>query len=252
MAAARPFGVEGMDGAVTDGRQGVFDTAGFVEGVGVNRHLHVQLLGNGQAAVNCSGRRAPVLMQFQAYRTRVNLLAQGFRLRGVALAQQANIDRQLIGSLEHTRQVPRPGGAGGGVGARSRTGAAPDKGRDPRNQRFLHLLRADEVDVRVNAACRDDLALGGNDFGAWANGQGHARLDVRVAGLAHAEDAPVLYPDVGLDDAPMVDDQRIGQHQVHRLGSQHLSLAHAVADDLAAAEFDLFTIDREVLFHRHP
>ena len=36
MAAARAFGVEGMDGAAFERADGVFDEAGFVERVGVD------------------------------------------------------------------------------------------------------------------------------------------------------------------------------------------------------------------------
>ncbi len=41
-----------------------------------------------------------------------------------------------------------------------------------------------------------------------------AGLDVRVAGLADAGDAAVLDADVGLVDAPVVDDQRVGDDGV--------------------------------------
>ena len=60
MAAAGPFGMEGVDGAPGDGSQRVFDKTG-------RRHL----------------------------------LAQGIRLRNVSLAQQADIDRQAVGRLQH-------------------------------------------------------------------------------------------------------------------------------------------------------
>ncbi len=60
-------------------------------------------------------------------------------------------------------------------------------------------------------------------------------------------DAAVQEGDVGLDDAPMVDDQRVGDDGVDRpLGLRGLGLAHAVADHLAAAELDLLAIDGEV------
>ncbi len=46
----------------------------------------------------------------------------------------------------------------------------------------------------------------------------------------------------------VVDDQRIGDDGVDRaLGARHLALAHAVADDLAAAEFHLLAVDGEIL-----
>ena len=126
----------------------------------------------------------------------------------------------------------------------------------PEGQRLVDLLRADEVDVAVDRAGGDDHALGGDDLGAGPDDDVHARLHVRVAGLADGADARAAQADVGLDDAPVVDDQRIGDHAVHRLGRagpvDHLALAHAVADGLAAAEFDLFAVaagaQRVVLF----
>ena len=59
---------------------------------------------------------------------------------------------------------------------------------------------------------------------------------------------PSLQADIGFDDAPMIDDQRIGDDRVDRaFGARDLALAHAVADHLAAAEFHLLAIDGEVL-----
>ena len=58
---------------------------------------------------------------------------------------------------------------------------------------------------------------------------------------------PFAIADIGLDDAPVIDDQRVGDHRVDRaFGLRRLRLAHAVADDLAAAEFDLLAVGGEV------
>jgi hypothetical protein len=54
----------------------------------------------------------------------------------------------------------------------------------PLISRLVDLLRADEVDVAVDAAGGDDHALGGDDLGAGADDDVHARLHVGVAGLA--------------------------------------------------------------------
>ena len=62
-------------------------------------------------------------------------------------------------------------------------------------------------------------------------------------------EAPVLEADIGLDDAPVVEDQRVGDHGIDRaLGIGHLALAHAVADHLAAGA-DHFT--NLILRNRH-
>ena len=51
-------------------------------------------------------------------------------------------------------------------------------------------------------------------FGAGADHDRDARLRVGIAGLADADDAAVLDADVGFDDAPVVEDQRVRDHEV--------------------------------------
>ena len=87
------------------------------------------------------------------------------------------------------------------------------------------------------------IAFAGDDLGARADDDVDARLHVGVAGLADGGDAAVLDADVGLDDAPVVEDQRVGDHGVDRaLGARALALRHAVADGLAAAELHFLAV----------
>src|SRR5262249_42412039 len=98
------------------------------------------------------------------------------------------------------------------------------------------------------AARGDDLAFARDRLGAGADHDVDLGLDVGIARLADADDAAVLQPDVGLHDAPVVDDQRIGDHGVDRaLRAGALALAHAVADHLAAAELPLRAVHGVVL-----
>ena len=62
----------------------------------------------------------------------------------------------------------------------------------PRHQRLLDLLRADEMDVGVEAAGGEDLALARDHLGAGADDDVDAGLDVGIAGLADRGDAAVL------------------------------------------------------------
>ncbi len=168
------------------------------------------------------------------------------------LPVEADVHREGVGGLEHARQVPRPGGAGRGIGAGGRSGAAADHGGDTAHQRFFDLLRADEVDVGIDATGGQDHAFTGNDFGAGTDGDGHVGLHVRVAGLADGGNATVLEADIGLDDAPVVDDQCIGDQGVDDLGGEQLALALTIADHFTATEFHLFAVSGEVLFHFDP
>ena len=132
------------------------------------------------------------------------------------LPAKAMIDRQALGGLQHAREVPRPGRAGGGGGAGGGAGPAADQGRYARCDRVIDLLRTDEMDMRVDAPGGQDLAFAGDHLGAGPDDDVDARLDVRIAGLADLGDPAVGDRDVGLDDAPVVDDQRVGDDGVDR------------------------------------
>ena len=171
------------------------------------------------------------------------------------LPEKAEIHRQAVGGLEHHPQMMRAGRAGRGAGARRRAGAAADERRQPAGQGVEGLLRADEVDVRVDSAGGEDQPFAGDGFGRHADD--HARIDafhdVGVAGLADAGDQAVLDADVGLVDAGVIDDQGVGDHAIEGVGLAHAGgLAHAVAEHLAAAEFALVAIDGEVVFDLQP
>jgi len=120
-------------------------------------------------------------------------------------------------------------------------------------QRLLANLRTDEVDVRVDPARGEDPPFAGDRLGAGADHDVHTRLDVRVAGLADADDPPVLDPDIGLHHTPMVEDHGVGDDRVDgTFAPPALALPHAVADHLAAAELDLLARDRVVALDLDP
>ncbi len=122
-------------------------------------------------------------------------------------------------------------------------GAATNHGRDAGHHRLFDLLRADEMDVSIDGARRRDQAFARDHFGSGADHDVDAGLHIRIAALADADDAAVLQPDVGLDDAPVINDQRIGDDGVDDLRGDALALSHAVANHLAAAELHFLAVD---------
>ncbi len=75
-------------------------------------------------------------------------------------------------------------------------------------------------------------------------------LHIRVAGLAELEDASANDADIAFHDAPMVEHHGVGDHRIDGpRGVRRLRLAHAVADDLAAAELHLLTVGGEIALH---
>ena len=168
VAAARAFGVVGVDRAALERRDRVFDEARFVQRVGVDRHLHVDLVGHRQAVVDRRRRRAPVLVQLQADRAGLDLLVAAARGRlALPLPRKPRFIGKRFGGLQHalrcatapacrsSRTVPVAGPV-----------PPPIIVVTPRHQRLVDLLRADEVDVRVDAAGGDDHAFAGDDLGA--------------------------------------------------------------------------------------
>ena len=216
MTAPCAFGVEGVDGAAFEGRHGVFHKTRFVQGVGVDGHLGVGVFGHVQAVVDGRRRGTPVFVQFQANCAGIDLLVQSIRQGRIALAQKAQVHGKRICRLQHAFDVPRAGRAGGGKGACGRASAAAQHGGHTAAQGFFNLLRRDEMDVCVNGTSGHDDAFARNDFGAWANDDVHTGLGIGVTGFANGRNAGILDADVGFHNAPVVEDERVGQDAVHR------------------------------------
>jgi hypothetical protein len=71
---------------------------------------------------------------------------------------------------------------------------------------------------------------------------------ISVPGLADRPDVAAFQADVGFDDAPVIDDQGVRDDRIGDVRGNALPLAHAVANDFAAAKLDFFAVNREILF----
>ena len=76
VSAACALGVIGVDRAPVKGVYRVLDTAGLVERVRVNGHLHIVPLRDRQTAVDGGRRAAPVLVQLESGGTGLDLLGE--------------------------------------------------------------------------------------------------------------------------------------------------------------------------------
>ena len=59
------------------------------------------------------------------------------------------------------------------------------------------------------------LPSAGDDLRAGPDDDIDSGLDVRIAGFADSGDAPVRDADIGLHDAPVIEDHRIGDDGIH-------------------------------------
>src|SRR5690606_24701185 len=83
---------------------------------------------------------------------------------------------------------------GPGECAGRRTGAAAYHGCDTGGDGLFDLLRADKVNMGIDAARGNDKAFSGNNFCAGTDNDGDTRLDIRIAGFADGRDMAVLDP----------------------------------------------------------
>src|SRR6516164_3699986 len=106
------------------------------------------------------------------------------------------------------------------------------------------------MDMRIDAAGRNDAIFAGDGLRSRPDDDVDSGLDIWVAGLADTADAAVADADIGFDDPPMIEDYRIGDDGIDSaLGACRLPLPHAVADDFATPELDLFAVDRVVVLN---
>jgi len=235
-----------MDDPVFESVDRVLDESGFIERVGMDSDLDVHFVGHGEASVDGTGGCSPIFVEFQAHRTSGDLFAEGLGIGGVPFSHEAEIHGIFLCGFEHTADVPGTGGASGSVGAGCGTGASACHGCDTAGKGFVDLLGADEVDVGVESAGGDDVTFAGNHFGGGSDDHVgvDAILNAGVPAVADADNVAVFYADIRFDYALFgVEDSGVGDYEVERVvvGGEG-RLAHAVADDLAAAEFDFVAV----------
>ena len=243
MATASAFGVEGVNGAAFEGCYGVFHKTRFVQSVGVDGNLNIGFFGNVQRIVDDGGRGAPVFVKLKANHASIDLFVQCSRQSRIAFAQKAQIHGKRIGRLHHALDVVRAWRARGGEGACGRACATPQHGGNATGQCFLNLLRGNEVNVGVNATSGHDHAFATDDFGARANDDVNAGLGVWVACFADGCNAIAFEANVGFHNAPVVNDEGIGEYAIHGafcVGA--LRLRHAIANGFAATKLHFFAV----------
>eukprot|EP00964_Phaeocystis_antarctica_P151708 scaffold119369_cov60-Phaeocystis_antarctica.AAC.2 len=116
-------------------------------------------VGEVEAGVDRSGRRAPVLVELEAGNPSGQRLVHALGRGGVALAREADVHREAVGGLQHHLDLLGRRSACGRARAARGAGAAAVECRDPRGEGLGQQLRADVVHVRVDAARRDDHLL---------------------------------------------------------------------------------------------
>ena len=166
MAAARAFGVKGVDGAALDGGEGVFDKAAFVQRVGVDHHLHVHRRRPPTGSSRWRRGWCPNLRAVSARRPRRGPFRPAPRGgEALPLPDRPKLIGKASSACSIRAMMPRAGGAGGGQRAMRGAGAAAQHGGDAGMQRILDLLGAMKWIWAVKAACGQDLALARDDLG---------------------------------------------------------------------------------------
>src|SRR5579863_2976263 len=168
----------------------------------------------------------------------------------VAFTEDPEIHWKRFSCLQHPLNMPRARRASRGIRTRGGSSAPTHHRGQAGKQRFRDLLRADEMDMYIDAACRDDLSFASDRFRPRSDDNIYIRLNIRISRLADCHNMAIFNADISFYDSPVVENQRVGNDGINRsFCSGTLRLAHAVAHNLPASELHLLSIDCEVLFH---
>ena len=239
--------VVGVNGAAFKGSDGVLHKTRFVESIRVDGHLDITPSATVRQVSMDAGVSAPQSScNLSPMAPAAICSCRALGKLALPLPKRPKFIGRLPG-FAACAPYARGRGAGGGVGAGGRPGAAADHRSNSAHQRLFNLLWADKVDVGVYGASGEYLPFACNDLGAGAYVDGDVRLNIRVARLAYAADAAVLIATSALT-MPQWSRIRALVMTVSGVSAQlALALAHAIANHLAAAEFYFFAVDGEVL-----
>src|SRR5262245_7068361 len=106
-------------------------------------------------------------MNLQAACSGLDLLNESRRQACIPFADEAKIHEKGIHNLEHPRNMP--GSWSASRGSRSNRWPCPTAHQrgEARIKRLLDLLRADVMDMRVDAAGGDNVTFTGDHLGSW-------------------------------------------------------------------------------------
>jgi hypothetical protein len=136
-----------------------------------------------------------------------------------------------------------------------RAAATAEHAGDAAHQCLLDLLGRDEMDMGVHAAGREQQPLAGDDLrgDAHNHARSHPGHDVGIPGFADSGEEAVFDANVGFVDAGVIHDERIGDDTIQSVLRAHArGLAHAFANDLAAAELALVAVMSVVALDLQP
>ena len=188
-------------------------------------------------------------MNLQADAAGLHLLDERRRLVRIAAAEETEIDRPVLGGLQHLADIERAAGIDADGDRAER--AAEHRG-DARRDGVLAQPGRVEMDMHVDGARRGDHAFAIAHRGGGRNDQPRidAVHDGRVAGLAEADDAAVLDAEIAFDDADdRIDHQDVAEEKIERaLRAGHAGgKPDAVAQRLAAAVQAFVAVDGVIL-----
>ena len=106
------------------------------------------------------------------------------------------------------------------------------------------------MNMTIKATRCENFILTRNNFCSRPNHDCDAALDIGIACFANRSNAAIFEADIGFHNAPMIHNQRIGNHSIHgTCRICNLRLTHAITDDFAAAKFHFLAIKGEVFLH---
>src|SRR5580704_659236 len=128
----------------------------------------------------------------------------------VALTEDPEIQWKGISRLKHPPNMPRARRTGCGIRTRRGSSASTHHRGHTGKQRFRDLLRADEMDVDIDAASSDDLSFACDRFRARSDDNSYIRLNIGISCLADCLNMAIFNGDIRFYDSPVVENQRVG------------------------------------------
>src|SRR5215469_5650482 len=116
----------------------------------MDQDLNVHVVRNRKAAVDRCWRCAPVFVDFQPTSSSLDLFDETSGSARIALTEKAEVNGKGVGSLQHPAEMPGARRARRGGCTSSWSGTTSHHGGYAREQRFLNLLWAYEMDMCID------------------------------------------------------------------------------------------------------
>ena len=230
----------------------IFYKSCLIQCICMNCRLYVIFITHGQAIINRSRCRPPVLMQLHTAGSCFDLFCNCIQIGRISFSKKSKIDRKFLCCLQHFFYIKTSRCTGCRIRSVGRSGSTADHRCDSAVECSLHLSRTNEMNMRIKTSGGHDQSFSRNHFCSGSNDKVlvNSIHDRRISCFSDSTDLTVFHSDICFHDSPVIHDHCIRDYCIRALVIRNCTgLSHTIPQRFSTAKLCFISIRCIILFY---